>query len=450
MKLSDFYNWLSTFLNFEKTQTKGIFWLDSMKFLAEKLGNPQNEIPCIHVAGSKGKGSVSAMLSNIIEASGKKCGLYTSPHISDFRERVKSASSFFEDSVYEKAADTLVECVNSIKESELPGQRPLTWFELVTVYSFLCFKYANVDYAVYETGLGGRLDSTNIVKPLLSVLMPIEKEHTEFLGNTISEIAGEKAGIIKAGRPCIVSFQNYIEAEEVFLKKSESMKSECLFVKDFVSNTNYSYTSQGLMNLSFDFTFAQKEKEKYQMTLKMLGKVQAQNAQTALLAIKKALPGIKKNQIIQGLENTFIPARFEIKKIGKSPIVLDGAHTVKSISNTIECLKSVYPEKNYKLLFACAGDKDIEDIIPLFKNTFEKVIFTSPKSVRSCNSKKSFQLASKENIKCELIDDLKCAINTLISQAQKTDIIIVTGSFYLVSEVKELLSELEKQNTNWN
>ena len=183
MVLSDFYKWLDNYLNFEKSQTKGIFWLESMRFLCGKLSNPQDKIPCIHVAGSKGKGSCSAMISSILEEAGYKCGVYESPHISDFRERIGTAHSFFEDIIYEKSADELTSLVDSIPVSELPGQRPLTWFELVTAFGFLCFKNAGCNFVVYETGLGGRLDSTNIVKPLASVLMPIELEHTEFLGD---------------------------------------------------------------------------------------------------------------------------------------------------------------------------------------------------------------------------------------------------------------------------
>ena len=246
MKLEDFLSWLDSYLNFEKTQAKNIFWLDSMKFLCQKLGNPQDQIPCIHVAGSKGKGSVSQMLSKIMEKSGKKCGVYQSPHIIDFRERIRSSSGFFEDQVYEESADQLVNLISSIKTAELPGQRPLTWFELVTVFAFLCFKNASCDFVIYETGLGGRLDSTNVVNPLLSVITPIEKEHTEFLGDTIEKIAGEKAGIIKNNRPVIVSLQNYQEAENVFYKKSLETKSPIIFVKDYIKNYSIKYEKSNL------------------------------------------------------------------------------------------------------------------------------------------------------------------------------------------------------------
>lgn len=467
MTLSDFEIWLNNYLNFEKTQTKGIFWLESMRFLCEKLGNPQDKIPCIHVAGSKGKGSCSAMLSSIIEEAGYKCGVYTSPHITDFRERIGSAHSFFSDEIYEKSADELTSVVDSIPLKELPAERPLTWFELVTLFAFLCFKNAKCDFAVYEVGLGGRLDSTNVVKPLASVLMPIELEHTEFLGNTIKEIAGEKAGIIKNGVPAIISPQNYKDADEVFIKKCKEMSSECIFVKDRIKELFYKYNENGTMNVQFEIlqkeiigaspaSFAKQTLAtttskveasstiKINTNLRLLGKVQAFNAATATCAIKTAIPKISDSAIKSGLEKAFLPGRFEI--VGN--IILDGAHTVKSIKNTISTLNEVFPQKKHNLIFACAGDKDIKDIIPLFKNEFDSIIFTEPKTVRNCNAENSKKVAEQNKINANVIKDVKTAVKTAIKEAENKDIILITGSFYLVSEVKEILAKMSSFDTN--
>lgn len=451
MTLVEFHKWLDKYLNFEKTQTKGIFWLDSMRFLCSKLGNPQDKIPCIHIAGSKGKGSCSAMISNIIEETGFKCGVYTSPHITDFRERIGSAHSFFEDEIYEKSADELTSLVDSIPVEELPGNRRLTWFELVTVFAFLCFKNAGCNFAVYEVGLGGRLDSTNIVKPLTSVIMPIELEHTEFLGNTIKEIAGEKAGIIKKGIPAVIAPQNYTEADEVFKAKCAETNSKCIFVKDITENLAYKYTENGKMKIDFSLsqdssapdsetdTFS--EKIRISANLKLLGKVQAFNAATAVTAIKTALPKISEKAIENGLSKAFLPGRFEIR----GNFVLDGAHTVKSIANTIKTQKEVFPAKKYHLIFACAGDKDIKDIVPLFKNEFSSIIFTQPASVRHCDASLTYTIAQENKISANIEKDVESAVKTAIKYAENKDIILVTGSFYLVSEVKEILCAVQKQ-----
>ena len=436
MKLIDFQNWLDTFLNFEKTQTKGIFWLENMKFICNLLGNPQDSIPCIHVAGSKGKGSVSCMIANIINKNGFKCGIYSSPHITDFRERISSTEGFFSDEIYEKSADELVNCISSINPLELPGNKSITWFELVTVFAFLCFKNAKVDYVVYEVGLGGRLDSTNIIKPLLSVLMPIELEHTEFLGNTITEIAAEKAGIIKNNIPCIVSKQKYKDAENVFLKKAEEMSSEIFFTKKIIKNISYFYSEKKLMHV--DFSIPQK-KLFISSDLKLVGDVQADNAATAALAASLIFPDIKQETISDGLSKAFIPGRFEIQ----DNLIFDGAHTVNSIANTINVLKSLYPFSKYRLLFACAGDKDIKDIIPLFKNIFQTIIFTKPETVRNCNPDLMLSAAETNGIKAKIIENPTQAFNKLKSELKTDDILLITGSFYLVSEIKKILTTSE-------
>lgn len=433
MILSDFHKWLDNYLNFEKSQAKGIFWLESMRFLCEKLSNPQDKIPCIHVAGSKGKGSCSAMISSVIEEAGYKCGVYTSPHISDFRERIGTAHSFFEDEIYEKSADELTSLVDSIPLSELPGERPLTWFELVTIFAFLCFKNAKCDFVVYEVGLGGRLDSTNVVKPLASVLMPIELEHTEFLGDTIEKIATEKAGIIKKGIPAVIAPQNYPDADKVFKEKCAEIGSKCIFVRNELKNLSYKYNPDGTMHVDFNL----EDETEISTDLRLLGKVQALNAATAVKAIKTALQEITIKTIETGLSKAFLPGRFEIIK----NIVMDGAHTVKSVSNAIETLNSVFPGKKAHLVFACAGDKDIKDIVQLFKGKFSSIIFTEPKTVRHCDAEKTLRIAEELGVHGKIEKDIALAIKSVQKTAENKDIILITGSFYLVAESKQILKD---------
>lgn len=428
MKLENFQEWLSNYLNFEKKQEKGIFWLESVKFLCEKLGNPQDKIPCIHIAGSKGKGSTAKMISRIVQENGKKCGIYTSPHIFDFRERICTSEEFFDDEIYEKCADRLTNLVKSIPLSDFPEKRPLTWFELVTVFAFLCFEEAKCDFAVYEVGLGGRLDATNIVTPLVSVIMPIEKEHTEFLGNTIEKIAGEKAGIIKEKTPVVIAKQNYKEAQKVFIEKANEKNAELIFTEKCVSHEKYKFKHKKMI-LKFSI-FGKKIKAK----MNLLGKVQAENAETAALAVLKAFPEIKTRKIEKGLSKANLSGRFEIHK----NVVFDGAHTYKSIENTIRTMKEVFPNKDYILLFSIAGDKDAKDIVPLFKGVFRKIIFTEGKTVRNAESEKLYEIAKNLSIDAENIPDLKNAIERVNSIRRKSDIILVTGSFYLVSEISSL------------
>ena len=437
MKLADFEDWLNNFLNFEKTQKKNIFWLETMNFLCEKFNNPQNEIPCVHIAGSKGKGSTSVMIASILEEAGYKCGIYTSPHIIDFRERIKRPFCFFEDWVYEQAADELVFGIESILPEELPGQRAITWFELVTVYSFLCFKIAKVDYVVYEVGLGGRLDSTNIVKPLLSCIMPIELEHTEFLGNTVELIAEEKAGIIKKDIPVLISLQKYKEVYDVFVKKCKNVETEYIFLDSLIKNIDYSFENSQ-MNFVFSSDLFSRE---IKTSLKLLGKVQAENACFASCAVKLINPNISEKNIEEGLSKAFISGRYELLEYNGIPVVLDGAHTPNSIKNTVETTKKMFPDYNVTLLFGCASDKDIKDIIPVFDGFVSEVVITKPNFSRAIELEKLQALFNQLNLVCKVCEDSTEAID-LILHSPKTDknLILVTGSFYLVSDVVSKLS----------
>ncbi len=444
MKMKLFQQWLDSFLNFEKTRTKNIFWLETMKFLCKKAGNPQNLVPCIHVAGSKGKGSVSKMLACMIEAGGKKCGLYTSPHICNFRERIGSSMGFFEESVYEKSADELYSLVTSIPKEEFPAERPVTWFELVTLYAFICFKNAKVDFAVYETGLGGRLDSTNIVIPQASVITLIELEHTDILGNSIEKIASEKAGIIKQKIPCVIAHQKYNEPYKVFEEKSKELKSHCILAEKMFQNENYSYKNNRLFfKLKYSSACnALKKDEEYEILLKMAGNVQLENAQTAIAALKTVFPNATKKQIEQGLSNALLPGRFQIENIKGATCVLDGAHTPSSIENCVKTLKEVFPNRTYCLLFACAIDKDVKDIVPIFKETFKNVFITLPGFERKSDIKNIENQFIQNKIECVVDSNCNTAIkNALLKAETENSVLLITGSFYLLSEVFSLYIE---------
>src|SRR5574344_670164 len=232
-----FQDWLDNYLDFERLPQKGIFWLDTIQFLCRRFNNPQNCAPCFHVAGSKGKGSVSKMIACILEEAGYSCGLYSSPHITDFRERIGTAHDFFPESVYEAAIREMVPRVESVIPDDLPEQRPVTWFELVTLYAFLCFRQAHVQYAVYEVGMGGRLDATNVVVPKISCITPIELEHTEYLGDTLEKIAGEKAGIIKENTPVCISVQKPV-CREVFSQQAYKKNAPIVFIEDVIDNVH--------------------------------------------------------------------------------------------------------------------------------------------------------------------------------------------------------------------
>lgn len=477
-------NWIDSYLNFEKTPKKNIFWLDTMKFFCEKFSQPQDFAPCFHVAGSKGKGSVSMFIASILDEAGYKTGLYTSPHILDFIERVSSPRGAFEEEAYNRAVEEIMRGVKAIPTEELPGQRPITWFELVTLFSFLVFRQAKVDYSVFEVGLGGRLDSTNVVNPKVSVITPIELEHTEFLGDTLEKIAYEKGGIIKENTPVVIAKQRP-EVRKVFEKIAAEKHAKTIFVEDaiqelhfeiknipdciknntiipdnnqFLSNNSIkNHTSSQLnhdillMKVSFSSVLF---KRPIQTDTLLIGKFQAENAALAALSVKIALPNISEEAIEKGLAKAKLPARFEIvqapKEFENIPfLVMDGAHTVNSVRFTMETMKQVFGKtdgRSATLLFACAADKDAKDIAPLFKNQFDSIFLTKPGNVKQSDLETLAAAFDQAKIPYDLNEDFEAQIKKAFDRADATkSILLVTGSFYLIAEVTNFLREAGRE-----
>lgn len=441
-----FQDWLDNYLDFERLPQKGIFWLDTIQFLCRRFNNPQNCAPCFHVAGSKGKGSVSKMIACILEEAGYSCGLYSSPHITDFRERIGTAHDFFPESVYEAAIREMVPRVESVIPDDLPEQRPVTWFELVTLYAFLCFRQAHVQYAVYEVGMGGRLDATNVVVPKISCITPIELEHTEFLGDTLEKIAGEKAGIIKKDVPVIIAAQKTESVRDVFRRKAAEAGTSCTFVDDLTTFLGNSYSETGMDVRIESKLFARP----VCTTLKMYGREQMQNAALAALAVKKALPETDEAVIEKGLSKAVLPGRFEITTAPSqyssiSHLILDGAHTVNSIGFSVETLSAMFGNQRTHLLFACAADKDVKEIAPLFRGRFSHIMLTRPGETKQSDIVKASGAFTDAGLLFTSESDFTKAIPAAFECAQKEGaILLVTGSFYLVSEVKKYMISITR------
>ncbi|MCR4939382.1 MAG: bifunctional folylpolyglutamate synthase/dihydrofolate synthase [Treponemataceae bacterium] len=449
-------DWLDSYLNFERLPKKNIFWLDTIEFLCKRLNNPQNEYKSIHIAGSKGKGSVSALISSILKENGLSCGLYTSPHILELIERITEAGSFFPESVYEAAFREMVPRIESIIPEQLPNEREITWFELMTLYSFLCFKHAGCSWAVFETGMGGRLDATNVIKPELCLITPIELEHTEYLGNTIPLIAGEKAGIIKQGIPVFLSHQKE-EALEVFKKKAEEKEAQLYYYDDLIKTVDYklpdlSNTKDCKMHVRIET--AGLFSRPLDTDLHLIGKVQGENAALAAAAVKHLLPDIEETVIERGLSKARLPGRFEIRDnpFGSKKMILDGAHTENSMKGTVDSFSRIFKDKAH-LLFACASDKDFHLLLKTLFNgqcDFSEVTLTRPGEIKKSDLKSLSEYFEdfldnnpdlKKNISYKRENNYGKAIKEALEDAGRKDaVLLVTGSFYLVSEVKKILN----------
>lgn len=440
----DFKNWLDSFLNFEKLPAKNIFWLDTIEWLCAKFDNPQAAAPCVHVAGSKGKGSVSRMVSSILTQSGKKCGLYTSPHIKDFYERVSINGALMDNDLYESCALELQEKIDALKNGALPSNRQITWFELVTVYAFLCFRAAKTDANVFEVGLGGRLDATNIVRPKIAVINTIELEHTEFLGDTLEKIAAEKAGIIKENTPVLCAEPTSPGVRAAFEEAARKKNASLHFADELCDALDYSYEKSPqdryFMNVAMRSPLFSRP---LKARLSLLGKVQAHNAFLAAAAVRLAFPEISEDTIERGLEAAALPARFQTIALGGGLLVLDGAHTVNSITGTMETFNALFSDdaRPRRLLFACAADKDVHHIAPIFKDKagrpiFEKITITKLNSAKQSDPQKAAAAFKEVGLPFELNEDYEAAIKDSIEAAKRDGaILLATGSFYLAAEI---------------
>ncbi|MBR3543903.1 MAG: bifunctional folylpolyglutamate synthase/dihydrofolate synthase [Treponema sp.] len=462
----DFKNWLDSFLNFEKLPTKDIFWLDTIEWLCGKFNNPQESAPCVHVAGSKGKGSVSRMISSILTASGKKTGLYTSPHIKDFYERVSINGALMDKALYESCALELQKKVDALKNGSLPSNRQITWFELVTVYAFLCFRAAKTDANVFEVGLGGRLDATNIVRPKIAVINTIELEHTEFLGDTLEKIAAEKAGIIKENTPVLCAEPTSPGVRAAFEEAARQKNASLYFAYELCDALEYSYEKSLQGQNAAASNDSGRESARYFMNVEMrsplfsrplkarlslLGKVQAHNAFLAAAAVRLAFPEISEDAIERGLEAATLPARFQTIALAsdrgapnkRGLLVLDGAHTANSIAGTIETFNALFSDdaRPKRLLFACAADKDVVHIAPLFKrkdgrSLFEKITITKLNSAKQSDPQKAAAAFKEAGLSFELLEDYEAAILSAVEAAKRDGaVLLATGSFYLAAEI---------------
>jgi len=456
---NEVFEWLSNFINLERGQKPKSFRIDRMHALTELAGNPQKCAPSIHIAGSKGKGSVTSMISAILTAAGYRTARYMSPHVTDIRERICLGDSFFDEDIYCKAGDEL----RIITDERLPtaiksqpaaallfdtsvqdGCEPTFW-ELLTLLFFLCARHAKCDVMVVETGMGGRLDSTNVLDPLVSVITLIELEHTNFLGNSIAEVAGEKAGIIKKNKPLVLAKQ-CDEALEVFKNKAQEMNSALYYFPDTSLLSEIKITKTGTeFNIKNNFLGALVPLHE-PLFLPIPGKVQAENAAAAITAINifsqkishqgTKAPRISESSIYNGLKNLKIPARFE--NIGKTlPFIIDGAHTPESFDLCVETFCSLYG-KDSVLIFGCAADKDASSMARIAHSHFAKIIITTPGTFKASDPAKVYeafvQFAGKEKV--SLVPDTQEAVK----QAQEFSLpILGTGSFYLAAEIRKIV-----------
>ncbi len=424
MNERNIHPYLDLFINFERAkQLKAReFKLDRMRELLRLLGHPQRDLKIIHVAGSKGKGSTCVFIAHILKEAGLKVGLYTSPHLSDVRERIRvldrkqkrqSHRDIFEDQISIKELgeilDEIKPVLEMLRETERFGR--LTYFEILTAIGLIYFKKEKVDFVILETGLGGRLDATNVAESLVSVLTPISLEHTEILGNTVGKIAREKAQIIKPTTRYVVVSKQSKEARAVIVKRCLGLQLKPRFVK-----------------------------KEYRLQTKLLGRHQRENLSTAIETIqclREEGYKISSEAVKRGAQFAFWPGRFEI--IGKNPIfILDGAHNKASAQALADAVKENFPNKKVLLILGVSADKDYRGICQSLKAITEEVIVTKARQPRALDLdlKEMQSLFSFKN--CFQTKTVKEAIFKSLKTNRKR-IVLITGSLFVVAEARAVL-----------
>ena len=408
------------------------FSLDRMRRLLKKIGDPQEKIRTVHIAGTKGKGSTATMLAEMLRACGHRVGLYTSPHILDIRERIKVNGEMVSRPALTKLITKLERHIKSMADD-----KP-TFFEIFTAMAFMHFVDQKVDIAIIEAGLGGRLDSTNVLTPDVCGLTSISLDHTQQLGDTLAKIAEEKAGIFKRDIP-IVSVPQAPEAARVLRKAAKTSKSQLLFTGDDIE-FSYRVESSRRDGCHARVCLTTPHSRFEHLPMPLLSEHQALNCGLALALLDQLkTKGMKidDERAIEGLSGVYVPGRMEM--INESPrILVDGAHNAASIQALMRAIGQHIPYDSMVMIFGCAVDKDIRGMMEQIATGADKVIFTAAKNcARSANPK---DLADMYDECCgrvgQVAESLEDALAIAHSAGSREDIIVITGSFYLVGEAK--------------
>jgi dihydrofolate synthase/folylpolyglutamate synthase len=433
--------------NFRNAAEK--FDLNRTRELLSLLGNPHQKYPIVHVAGTKGKGSTSAMIASVLQAGGYRTGLYSSPHLIDFTERIQI------DQLPISPAE-LCELVDMIKPvvSRIEG---MTTFEITTALAFMHFARMGVDYAVIEVGLGGRLDATNVVDPLISVITSISYDHTQVLGDTLTQIASEKGGIIKPGKTVVIAPQSSearLELERIAsLRKSPKIQVGKDFLYASLAHSLFNQTilvwpeaEQDLVD-HFIETGGRTDWEPARLVIPLLGFHQVENAATAYASIqtlREAGLKIGEEEIKTGFSNVHWPARFEV--VMHDPlIIVDSAHNRDSALKLRLTIDDYLAGLPVILLFGASEDKDIDGMFTELLPRVREVVATESTHPRACKATELIELAHAHGVKTTAVLPLEAALERAIQLADGEAAVIAAGSVFIAAGIKEFLQRKEDQ-----
>lgn len=398
------------------------FSLEPISRFLERLNNPQNAYGTVLVGGTNGKGSIAAMVASVMSRGGFRVGLYTSPHLIDVRERIRVDGNM----ISREEMDVWIEIVKAHSTENL------TYFEFLTAVAFLYFHWRQVDLAVLEVGMGGRLDATNVVSPLVSVVSNISLDHTEYLGNRLEDIAWEKAGIIKNGGVCITAVKHRRVQrllEEICRKRGATLYRIGREITIYMHpDGSFSYRGIGMR---YD-----------NLVCPLKGRHQIENAAVALGVIEAlAMKGFRVDDdaVFKGIHDVKWEGRLEVIK--NSPtVLLDGAHNADGASTLARALREEFSYKNLILVFGVLKDKDYRIMLKKLLPLGGRLILTSPDTERAMPPEALLPVAKQYFRRIEVVNNSREALKRALSIADQNDLICVTGSLYLVGEIKRAFS----------
>ena len=428
---AEVYTFLNGFINFERKHgQRNEYRLDRIRGLMERAGRPDRAIGCYHVAGSKGKGSTATMLAAVLLQRDGPIGLFTSPHLLHFTERIAIDGQAVSEAILLPAAVEMTVCLTSTNPQDYALVDCPTFFELLTLLAFLCFRLAGCRQAVIEVGLGGRLDTTNIIAPVACLLTAIELEHTEILGHTIELIAAEKAGIIKSGVPVFSSAQK--EAAVQVFRATALVKGAAWHCLDDEVTIDDRRIDRSGSHALLRFRDQPAGDNSLTVSVGLIGDVQLRNA--ALVSLVARHFGYTPSQIQAGLLAAKLRARFEIIP-GDPTVILDGAHTVDSVAACRDQLVRLFPE-GCCLLFGCAIDKPAAAMAAVFGSEIKRLFVTKPGPFKESDPAAIAQAFERHGFAVQLVVDTAEAIRQAAAAARKSHLpLLVCGSFYLCAEV---------------
>ena len=407
--------------------------LERIHQILDKLGKPHQKLKCIHVAGTNGKGSTTAMISRILKTQGYRVGMYTSPYLEEFEERIQIDGINIPK---ERLCEIVSRVSKAVDRVIAEGYDPPTEFEIITASMYLFFHEENVDFAVIEVGLGGRFDPTNVITPLVSVITSISYDHMAILGNSLGEIAFEKAGIIKALVP-VVSYPQKEEAAKVIQRVAIEKSCNITFVEEGCGSLI------GIEGKYQRVRISTKAKE-YEVQLALLGEVQIYNCAVAINTVETLIKlgfEVSLEAIHKGLKEVQWRGRMEVLNI-KPYVLLDGAHNIDGMERLSISIDTYFKYKKLYVIIGMLADKQVEDMLRIITPKAERVIAVTPNTARAEHAEALREKILNFNYHCEAYGDYAQAFKYAVSLCSEQDLLVICGSLYMIGDMRRIIKKI--------